>query len=319
MYKPTEKDINLWRMNIHTHESVDKQIETFNFCKSKNILGIGWETLSEISNIKVDIDMLVEQYCGFNKSWNDRSFKMVLNAYYQIKKDDLIWTRSGSKYYLCRVLDKKYDYIRENLTKKEQEEHDYYDIWHGIECEILEVGTEEKINGTIVNSFNAGTICKIRKNNVIALNFSKHLYNKITKTNYYDVIKIDTWDDFWSNVKASQLEEIVILYLQIKKNYGIYSDTCKNSTKTHECILFSKTNYEVSYVQVKEGAINIEESDYKNIYKDHKFYFYSNKNQYGKYQNLNDNIIIITRSELQEFIVNNKEVVKHIGWPLINL
>ena len=308
-------NIVLWRINIHTHESKDKQVLTFNYCKSKNILGIGWETKYNIGNSNHDINKIVNEHISFKPNWNSSSFKKVLKAYFEIKKDDLIWTRSGSIYYLCRVLGNKVDYIRNEMSPEEQKEHDNYDIWHGIKCEILEVGTEEKVNGDIVDSFNVGTICKIQKNRDVTTNFSKALYNKLTNKNYYKVDQIKNNNDMWSNIKPDQLEELIILYLQIKKNYGIYSSTCKKSTKTQECVLFSRNDGSLAYVQIKKGPINIGDLNYKNIYIKNKFYFFSNINQYGKYEK-NKNIIIINKKEIEDFITKYKKIVSFIGWPL---
>ena len=71
--------------------------------------------------------------------------------------------------------------------KEEIEEHDKYDIWHGLKCEFIRVGTQESVTGTIVNIFCAGGIRHFASNVEKTKEFSMRLYNKLTNTKYYDI------------------------------------------------------------------------------------------------------------------------------------
>ena len=176
---------------------------------------------------------------------------------------------------------------------------DKYDIWHGLKCEFIRVGTQESVTGTIVNIFCAGGIRHFASNVEKTKEFSMRLYNKLTKTKYYDIdeeLSIDI-----DNMKAEELEELVTTYLQVEKDLGVYTSTCKINTKTYECVMFDKHNFNKIYVQVKTGEINLEDNDYANIYNKNVFYFYSNSEKYlGNKRN--NNIRIIPKYELIEFI-----------------
>ena len=185
------------------------------------------------------------------------------------------------------------------MSKEEIEEHDKYDIWHGLKCEFIRVGTQESVTGTIVHIFCAGGIRHFASNVEKTKEFSMRLYNKLTKTKYYDIdeeLSIDI-----DNMKSEELEELVTTYLQVEKDLGVYTSTCKINTKTYECVMFDKHNFNKIYVQVKTGEINLEDNDYANIYNKNVFYFYSNSEKYlGNKRN--NNIRIIPKYELIEFI-----------------
>ena len=84
--------------------------------------------------------------------------------------------------------------------------------------------------------------------------------------------------------------------------------------KKHECVLYDNKNFENVYVQIKSGVINLNDDDYKNIYNNFKFYFYSNSNEYKGLKE-NKNIIIISKRELEDFVNNNKNLIsKYIIW-----
>lgn len=293
-----KNSIDIWAIPIHVNEN-KKQVDAFNFCLNKGIIGIGWETSKTISGNSIDYESIFNNYSNFIGSPKLSSFEKYVRSYNQINKDDLIWTRTGNEYYLCRFTGEKVDYYREKMSKEEIEEHDKYDIWHGLKCEFIRVGTQESVTGTIVNFFCAGGIRHFASNVEKTKEFSMRLYNKLTKTKYYDIdeeLSIDI-----DNMKAEELEELVTTYLQVEKDLGVYTSTCKINTKTYECVMFDKHNFNKIYVQVKTGEINLEDNDYANIYNKNVFYFYSNSEKYlGNKRN--NNIRIIPKYELIEFI-----------------
>lgn len=293
-----KNSIDIWAIPIHVNEN-KKQIDAFNFCLKKSIIGIGWETSKTISGNSIDCESIFNNYSNFIGNPKLSSFEKYVRSYNQISKDDLIWTRSGNEYYLCRFTGEKIDYFRNILTPEEIKKHDEYDIWHGLKCEFVKVGTQESVTGTIVNIFCAGGIRHFAKNVEKTKEFSMRLYNKLTSTKYYDIVDEEPIDI--DNMKPEELEELVTTYLQVEKNLGVYTRTCKANTKTYECVMFNKQNFTKSYVQVKTGEINLDDADYKNIYSNNKFYFYSNSEKYlGKTKN--NNIIIIPKHELTRFI-----------------
>lgn len=298
-----KNSIDIWAIPIHVNEN-KKQIDAFNFCLDKGIIGIGWETSKTIGGKNIDYENIFNDYSNFIGSPKLSSFEKYVKGYNQINKDDLIWTRSGNEYYLCRFTGERVDYYRNNMTDDEIKEHEKYDIWHGLKCEFIRVGTQESVTGTIVNIFCAGGIRHFASNVEKTKEFSMRLYNKLTNVKYYDIdeealIDID-------NMKSEELEELVTTYLQVEKNLGVYTSTCKTNTKTYECVMFDKSNFIKSYVQVKAGEINLDDDEYMNIYNNNIFYFYSNSERYSGSAK-NDNIKIISKSELIRFLKKIKK------------
>lgn len=98
-----------------------------------------------------------------------KGFSSTMNAIQSMKQDDLIWTRKGNIYYICRVLNNekyhfpknkiKFEQYKNSLKNKDKFKNFTYedakenDIWHLVECDYCKVGTEEEIMGCIVNSF----------------------------------------------------------------------------------------------------------------------------------------------------------------------
>ncbi len=298
-------DIKIWAIPIHVNES-KKQVAAFNFCLENNILGIGWETNKTIVGLDSNYEEFVSKNSNFIGNPKISSFIKIVKQFNEIKKDDLIWTRSGNNYYLCRFTGEKIDYFRNELNESEIKKHQEYDIWHGLKCKMLYVGTSDKVIGTIVNIFCSGGIRRINKNFEETKMFSMKTYNMVSNTKYYDCY--DNKNLIISNMRSEDLEELVILYLQLKYNYLVYSNTCKSNTKTYECVLYDNKNFENVYVQIKSGVINLNDDDYKNIYNNFKFYFYSNSNEY-KGSKENKNIIIISKRELEDFVNNNKNLI----------
>lgn len=300
----SKNEIGLWAIPIHVNES-NKQVAAFDFCKNNGIIGIGWETSKTIVGLNSNYQDIFDNYSNFIGNPKLKTFIQYVERFNEIKKDDLIWTRSGNNYYLCRFTGEKIDYFRDNLSYNEIIEHEKYDIWHGLKCEILNVGTSDMVTGTVQDIFCAGGIRRFRKNLEETRIFSMNMYNKLTNSNYYKINK-GLLSNI-SNLRFEDLEELVILYLQYKYNYGVFTNTCKKNTKTYECVLFDKSNFEKIFVQVKNGKINLNDADYKNIYLDNKFYFFSNIEEYsGNYSN--ENIIIINKEDLEIFINENSSL-----------
>lgn len=270
---------------------------------------------NETINILKDIKKKEEE----SKNKSTKGFSTAMNILENMKKDDLIWTRRNNTFYICRVIsnekyhcpknkEKMLEYLKNKNVNITYEEAELNDIWHFVECEFYEVGTEEAVLGTIVNNMKVGgTTQGFKKNKESVLEFSKRVYNEKSKKDYYKLdIPKDKWSYFWSGMLAEELEELVGLYLQIKKNYGIYSSTCKNDTKQYEFVLFEKDTGKKAYLQVKEHNISLD--DYNDITKNNLLYIFSNNDT--EYES-KANIIRITKIELQKFIEENKNILPY--------
>ena len=158
--------------------------------------------------------------------------------------DDLFWTRDlQGNYWVCRATGKaipKYDQVM--------------DIGAVLPVLAFKVGMQ--IPGQIKASFNrprAGIAEGIYDE--IIVEYSKHIYNKLSGINKYEYNQLS--GSILDNLPDLELEELVIAYLQIKKNFYVLSNSIANKSTTIkiECELIGrdKNNKKKAVVQVKGG------------------------------------------------------------------
>ena len=269
----------------------------FNFCKDKNILGIGWrldeenlKKFKEESDFKNYKKLILEQYP------KDNGLKKVINCYSEIEEDDLIWARDRDNiFYICRVTDKwKYNYGNDNKVN---------DIFSYFPVEYVKVGTVEEVPGKVVNSFRANaTLQRIHGESIFEM--TKKIYNKKQGKSPYEVKEIK---DFFNFLLAEDVEEIISLYLQLEKNYLIYTSTNKINTAKYEFVMTSRDGKEKCYTQVKTGNEVLNPKDYENLIENiNKVYLFALGGYEGKDMN---NIICLKKDEILDFILKNKEIL----------
>lgn len=281
------------------HIKTDAIKDPFEFCKEKNILGIGWgldrESLEKfkIKNNFENYKKLVLDYYG------DRGLKTALNCYYEIEENDLIWTRDRKDniFYLCRVTGKwEYEHKNENIEN---------DIFSYFPIEYVKVGTVEEVPGKVINSFKArNTLQRITDNDIFEI--SKKIYNKKSGKKIYEVKEIKI-NDFFNFLLAEDLEEIVSLYLQLEKNYLIYTSTNKIDTAKYEFVMISRDGKEKCYTQVKTGNNKLVPENYINLTENsNKVYLFALNGYEGEDIN---NVICLKKDEILKFLLNNKKIL----------
>lgn len=287
-------NVSLFRMNLKT-----AGVDPFEFCKNKEILGFGYPLIDKNKNKIKPKDIDECKKLGMQQYINEKGFIRSINVFKIIKEDDLIWVRYNGIFYICRVLSKwKY----ENSI-----EHSKADIVNIIDVEFVEVGTIENVPGKVVNSFRArSTIQHVGhglENNATLMATMK-LYNNITKKKYYDIKPIIK-DDILDMFLYEDMEEIVSLYLQVKKNYLVYTSSNKIDTQTYEFVMVSKDGKNLCYAQVKTGGIPLDGKNFEHLVKTNNEVYLFAVSQ--KYINIdNKNIIALTKDEIISFIYNNK-------------
>ena len=286
-------------MRIHLKTDTDYRDVLVDYClKSKQqCLAIGWSFIFEEQDGIVD-------YAGFYdaiKKYNSKKSKPInhaLNAYRDVNKDDLFWTRDlDGNYYICRVKDSaKVQCIS------------YLDIGAVLPVEAYKVGLQ--VPGKIKASFNrprGGIIESITDENM--LEYSKYVYNTFSGENYYSYNKIE--GDIIDNLPDFDLEELVIIYLQIKKNYYVLSNSIANKSTTIkiECEMISrdKNCCEKAVVQVKAGKKKIDAMDYRCFCDEgYTVYLYANS-----IENIDSvkNCVEIKKEELLRFYSEYKAIL----------
>ena len=282
---------------IHLKPQNDKKENPFKFCKQKSIVGIGWpldkenlEKFKKESNFENYKKLVLEQY---NK---DTGLKKAINCYSEIEKDDLIWARDRDNiFYICRVTG-KWEYSYENDNKVN-------DIFSYFSVEYVKVGTVEEVPGKVVNSFRANaTLQRIHGESIFEM--TKKIYNKKSNNKLYEIKKIE---DFLNFLLPEDVEEIVSLYLQLEKNYLIYTSTNKINTAKYEFVMISRDGKEKCCIQVKTGNTTLDPENYIYLTENNvKVYLFTLEGY--KRENIN-NVICLKKEEILDFIKNNKEIL----------
>ena len=136
----------------------------------------------------------------------------------------------------------------------------------------------------------------------IIVEYSKHIYNKLSGINKYEYNQLS--GSILDNLPDLELEELVIAYLQIKKNFYVLSNSIANKSTTIkiECELIGrdKNNKKKAVVQVKGGKTkSIDALSYKSYSDDgYEVYLYA-----PVIENLEalSNCTKITKEDLIEF------------------
>lgn len=282
------------RINLKTRCHDRKELIDFCLNGEEQCLAMGW---SYIYDKETEIKNFEEFYDAVKK--NVSRINHVFNVFLYAKKDDLFWTRDlEGNYWICRVKEKaqiKCDYLM--------------DIGAILPIEAYKVGMQ--VPGQIKASFNrprGGTAEGIYDE--VIIEYSKHVYNTFSGTEKYYCNRMK--GDILENLPDFQLEELVIAYLQIDKNFYLLSNSIANKSTTIkiECELMSrdKSNKKKAVVQVKGGKNKIINAlDYK-VYVDdgYEVYLYAPKV---------DNVDIIpnckeiTKEELLSFYNNYKTIL----------
>ncbi|EHL18810.1 hypothetical protein HMPREF9628_00496 [Peptoanaerobacter stomatis] len=265
----------------------------------KQFLAIGWSYIyKEIENKETKKIEKFQEFYDAVKEVVPR-INHVFNVFLEVKKDDLFWTRDLDGYYwICRA-------IGEPKIKCD------YDMDIGALLPIVAYKVGMDVPGQIKASFNrpnGGIAGKIKDN--IIIEYSKYMYNLFSKTEKYDYKKIE--GSILDNLPDFELEEMVIAYLQLEKNYYVLSNSIakKSTTINIECEFRSrdKNNKQKAVLQVKGGKDStINAMDYK-TYIDDGYIVYL----YGSIiENINlvENCCEINRADLIKFYEKYKLIL----------
>lgn len=282
------------RINLKT--DCDDRSELIDFCLNgdKQFLVIGWSYIyekgKEIKNFEDFYYAVKEDVSRINHAFN---------VFWDAAEGDLFWTRDlEGSYWICRVIDKaqtKYDYSM--------------DIGAVLPVVAYKVGLQ--VPGQIKASFNRprGGIAEGLYDDII-IEYSKHIYNVLSGTEKYEYERLE--GSILDNLPDFDLEELVIAYLQIVKNFYVLSNSIANKSTTIkiECELMSRDllNKKKAVVQVKGGKTkSIDAISYK-PYADDGYEVYL-------YAPVIDNIDVvpncyeITKESLLDFYKKYKDVL----------
>lgn len=202
----------------------------------------------------------------------------------------MIWARDRDNiFYICRVTDKwQYSYEHAN---------DVNDIFSYFPVEYVKVGTVEEVPGKVVNSFRPNaTLQRIHGKNIFEMT-NRKLGNK--------PYRVEEIKDFLNFLLAEDVEEIISLYLQLEKNYLIYTSTNKIDTAKYEFVMISRDGKEKCYTQVKTGNEILVPENYINLTENNnKVYLFALGGYKGRGIN---NVVCLKKDEILDFILKIKK------------
>lgn len=299
---------NVMRIHLKTggaEGAVDRE-KLMDFClfsSEKQYVVVGWscayinseKVISTFDDYyKAVQDGIREQPTIFGKRMN-----AAINRFAETKENDLFWTRDlEGNHWICRAKGKAEAYFDESL-----------DIGAVVPVEAYKYGLE--VPGQISASFSRRRVAEYLGDNDLIVAFSKQAFNKMSGRKQYKISKIGN-GDMLDNLPPFELEELVISYIQIVKDYYVLSNSIANNSTTIkiECEFRSrdKNNPERAVVQVKGGrTMIIDAEDYKTYDEDGYivFFFAPHVLNIDKLRNA----ICITREELIDFYQEYKAVM----------
>ncbi len=285
------------RIHLKTGCLDDKRKELVNFCldNKQQYLAIGWYYVYEDGKINS-----FQDYYEAVKN-KEKRINHVINVFRDVKKNDLFWTRDlDGCYWVCRVKDGARIHKNEEL-----------DIGAIIPVEAYKVGME--VPGQIKASFNRarGGVSESISEDII-VQYSMFIYNKFSNTETYSYCKIQ--GSILDNLPDFDLEELVISYLQIEKNYYVLSNSIANKSTTIkiECEFISRDikSKEKAVVQVGGKNKGIDALDYLRYAEDgYKVYFFINSDNEIQNIKVNKNFVQISKKELESFYKKYKVIL----------
>lgn len=294
--------MKVWRIHIKTDKAQGlKREDLLDFCIKEKLIGVGWRAI----DTKVNDETIIREQAQFYSD-PTRAIK-AMNAMRAMQINDLIWTRLGIKYYLCRVTGLWVD-------REPNEEHLKFDISNYVNVEWLEIGMEQDVPGKVVSSFRPPAA--VQSINDIE-EISQYIWNKYSGKALYKVAKKDF--DIWPILSDKAIEELVLLYLQIEKGYYIYSSTVKKTFPKYECEMVNKDGIK-AYPQVKSGKVHLKADDYMDVIKNDplaEVYLFTASESYTP--NECGKVHYLYRRDLEEFIVRNKQLLPKMTYDWINL
>ena len=246
----------VWRLQTNTAAG-----KISDYCISNNVAALGW-SLNGIPNAERKSIITFEEYCDYaDKLYN--SYDSIKRLAEQVKADDLIWIRNKEgKYYIARVTENSKWIFN---TSDDAIDHDACNQLTEIYWkEVNSQSDESCVPGAVSTSFIMGSsFQRINKSGIE--DYSKLLYNNITKTNHYDIKLELTEKNFYSLLSTDDCEDLLYFWLYKEHGYICVPSSNKNSTPNYECVLINPKDGKHIYIQVKKGNINIDAENYKDL------------------------------------------------------
>lgn len=248
--EPTPIQTQLWRLNLKS-QAVD-DVNPQEFAIENNIAGVGWRVPGKVSDSASYWALGEEEYRGKGQ----KGWKTAMNAFHwKMQIGDLIWTRNSKGIYFLGQITGPWEY-------NSSQDFMNADLVNVRPCSWYEIGLQDAVPGKVVAAFRARSAVQ-KVHDDIACNYSQLRYNDLSGKNDYQPTFKETGKDFLKSCLSDQdWEDLVGLYLQVKKGYYLIPTTCKKDTIAYEFVLRHRDDGEKAVVQVKTGNEKLEATDY---------------------------------------------------------
>ncbi len=260
----------VWRIQKRT----DTDVDVAKYCLDNRVLAMGWSMKDSHLEEVLPLDILdhaknkrssiksYSDYAEYLKEFNvygGRVNSNVRRFVEDVCADDLVWMRREGVYYLGRVTEESqwhYNASAEALNADASNQID--------NIEWLEVGDESCVPGAIATSMIRGQTLR-HINKVSMPEYSKLLYNSLTKTNHYSVDLHYGMKTFYNLFSTEDCEDLLCMWLYRKYGYVCVPSTNKKSTELYECVLLDPKTGKHIFPQAKAGKVDLYVSAYEHL------------------------------------------------------
>jgi hypothetical protein len=289
--------MSLFRMHIRPNGGASRSKQSFEYCLSAGLLGVGWRA-NEIDEL-LDWDDYVSK---FKENYLRKLPNNVSYIKKNVKEDDLIWTRDTSgKYYIAKVVS-GWEYL---APKKAL----VVDIVNTVKCRFVAVVDIDQVPGKVIANFRASrTIQRVANPDIE--HYTKSLWNKLSRTSYFELEDHDKETSFFDYLNDEDIEDIIFVKLQME-GWIVVPGSRKKDTMKYEFYLINRTSGERAIVQAKSGKTRLNPSKWEQ-WKERVFLFQSS----GLYECLgSQKVICLEPDAIKAFVTENLKLLPaHLGY-----
>ena len=245
----------IWKLTIRPQGHNEEYDNSFDFCHSNSIIGIGWSLIDKNISHKNAPDLFKREYPKVRPT----AFNILHN---RISVNDFVWIYRTGQYYICQVTGEW-----EHKVGSEWDNYDIHNIrtaeWHEVPSYLVPgvvkrsmtmLGTAKKIH------CGKGTL------KYCSWLFEQNKFNKDNLIKDFDITLLKEslsnlkLKDIMENLDTNETEDIVGFYLQKEHGWIMVKSSTYKSRESIECEFQRVSNNmpEVAYMQVKSGQVQLD-------------------------------------------------------------
>lgn len=219
-----------------------------------------------------------------------REASVPLSFALNVEREDLIWYRDlNGTYYLAKV---EGDWLYQD--DRPAVDNDMFCVRR---VKVAKVSSVESVPGKVLNRFVPKRTFQ-RISDAGCLLYSQSLFYKLQTGIEGLLPKLDGSVDFFSFISASDLEDLVMVYLQYK-GWMLIPGSRRKDTVATEIVLINRETAERAFLQVKSGSVPL---DALTKGGPTRWFLFAASQIYGDV--IPSNVDAISRTELEDFIAN---------------